>query len=95
MMMFTSFTICIHRTPDYDSWGEESSDDDDYLDDNDEEEKIEPVRKKNRHRNSVSKKYKPQPYPPNMYLHPQVIYGAPYSLYYPPPPAGTRKSKNR
>ncbi|XP_059157809.1 uncharacterized protein LOC131942104 [Physella acuta] len=88
------------KTPDYDSWGEESSNDDDYLDDDDdEEEKIEPVRKKHRHRNSVSKRYKPQPYkpqpyPPNMYLHPQVIYGAPYSLYYPPPPAGARKNKN-
>ena len=78
---------------DYDSWGEE--DDDDYEED--EENPAEYTNRGVRGGGGVSKRrYKPQPYasPVQTYSNlPQVVYGAPFPVYYPPPPRGSKGAK--
>ncbi|CAL1540644.1 unnamed protein product [Lymnaea stagnalis] len=76
---------------DYDSWGEESDDEDEYD--------YEKIKSMNRRRKATpvkqKRRLKPQPYPVSMqaYVQPQVVYGVPFPVYYPPPPA--RKGKNQ
>lgn len=71
-----------HQTPDYDSWGEDSEDDS----------------------GGEQNYYMPQPYPYPAYGYPayqplpqgpppQVVFGAPFPIYYPPPPQYGYKNK--
>ncbi|XP_012935277.1 uncharacterized protein LOC101850543 isoform X2 [Aplysia californica] len=86
---------------DYDSWGEESDDDED----EDEEEdyglrrgvgnKYDHQRTHKQNKDGRGRRFKPQPYPSPMpaYMAPQIVYGAPFPVYYPPPPQGAKKKK--
>ncbi|GFN85328.1 hypothetical protein PoB_001183400 [Plakobranchus ocellatus] len=81
---------------DYDSWGEEEDEDDE---DDVEVDRQNPAEytKGNFGKGGNSKRgYKPQPYPSPVqtYSHvPQVVYGAPFPVYYPPPPRGSKGAK--
>lgn len=69
---------------DYDSWGEESDDEDEYN--------YEHIKSMKRRRKAMpvkqQRRLKPQLYPTSMgaYVQPQVVYGLPFPVYYPPPP---------
>ncbi|KAI8779852.1 CAunnamed protein product [Biomphalaria glabrata] len=91
-------------TDDYDSWGDDSNDSEDDVDVESIEE--EDVRKHTKRKKkpplNSARKVKPQPYPnlshpyPNLsqpYFPPQIVYGAPFPVYYPPPPKDARKVK--
>ncbi|GFR84614.1 hypothetical protein ElyMa_006005400 [Elysia marginata] len=90
-----------HQPTDYDSWGEEE-DEDDYDDEEDGENPEEYTNKGVLARGGgggvakSKRRYKPQPYasPVQTYSHiPQVVYGAPFPVYYPPPPRGSKGAK--
>ncbi|KAH9492842.1 hypothetical protein Btru_023847 [Bulinus truncatus] len=90
-------------TEDFDSWGEESSEDDNdsYIDvETDEEEGTDfkrPLKRKKKALAKSPRKHKPQPYPniQQQYFPPQIVYGAPFPVYYPPPPTGARHGKKQ
>ncbi|BFZ14020.1 hypothetical protein BsWGS_17059 [Bradybaena similaris] len=89
----------VRNVADYDSWGEESNDEEeDYADDSSiqTENRRMPAgaHTRPRHRGKPLKQYKPksQPQTPAP-SHPVVVYGAPFPVYYPPPPRHSRSRR--